>query len=300
MHNLGYCCINMTLTKEGISTNRGMVQKTFLTKGIVYAAELALKNLQDLQTILEWNVKNAIFVYRMSSDIFPWFSEYELEQLHNVEIIQQQLQKIGRYVKHHNIRLTFHPSHFNVLGSENVNVVTKTVLELGKHSQIMDWMLLDASPYYAINFHLNSTKPDKVSAAKRFLTNYEKLPSSVTSRLTIENDDSEGKFSTLELYNLLHKELKIPILFDEHHFRCGLQDQSLEEALRTALSTWGEIKPLTHYSSSKKIEDLTARTSAHADYIYEKISTFGLDFDTEIEAKNKEMALLKYRIDYCS
>lgn len=300
MHNLGYCCINMTLGKEGISTNRGMVKKTFLQKGINYAAELAFKNLEDLLKILEWNVINDILLYRMSSDIFPWFSEYNLEALPNFDLIQKQLIKIGTYAKLHSIRLVFHPGPFNVLGSENPRVVDKTILDLNKHAQIMDLMQLDKSPHYAINFHLNSTKPNKEEAAKRFLLNYEKLSDSIKSRLTIENDDSIGRFSTLELYNLIYKKIPIPILFDEHHFRCGLQDQSLEEAIKMALSTWNNFKPLTHYSSSKKIEDVNYRTSAHADYIYEKISTFGLDFDTEIEAKAKELALLKYRKDYCS
>jgi len=41
--NLGYACINMTLggQKPKITTNRSMIKKTFIDKGIDYAGELS-------------------------------------------------------------------------------------------------------------------------------------------------------------------------------------------------------------------------------------------------------------------
>ena len=42
---LGYACINMTLQAAGgITTNRGMRQKTFNERGLSYVSELALQN----------------------------------------------------------------------------------------------------------------------------------------------------------------------------------------------------------------------------------------------------------------
>ena len=92
MNNLGYACINMQLsypTKWGnqprgtkpITTNRSMIRKTYKAKGIAYASELSLLNVQDLEQIIDWNEANGIKFYRMSSDIFPWASEHDLEQL---------------------------------------------------------------------------------------------------------------------------------------------------------------------------------------------------------------------------
>ena len=48
--NLGYACINLTLSnkKPKVTTNRSMVKKTFLHKGLDYASELSLLNCQDL------------------------------------------------------------------------------------------------------------------------------------------------------------------------------------------------------------------------------------------------------------
>ena len=117
--NLGYACINMTLAAQSykITTNRGMMKKTFLDKGIDYAGSLALLNVKDLQKILEWNVKNNISFFRVSSDVFPWASHYDLYSLPQFEEIKSTLSYIAKYVKRHNIRLTFHPGPYNVLTS---------------------------------------------------------------------------------------------------------------------------------------------------------------------------------------
>ena len=71
----------------------------------------------------------------------------------------------------------------------------------------------------------------------------------------------------------------------------------MEESLRLALSTW-KTKPLTHMASSAKNENPNGLERSHADYIYEKIETFGLIFDTEIESKAKDLAVLKYQKDF--
>ena len=60
--NLGYACINMTLggQKPKITTNRSMIKKTFIDRGIDYAGELSLLNSRDLCEIVKWNVVNGI------------------------------------------------------------------------------------------------------------------------------------------------------------------------------------------------------------------------------------------------
>ena len=78
MLNLGYACINIGLGEQGITTNRGMIRRTFLEKGVQYASQLALQNVQALLQIVEWNVANGIQVFRVTSDLFPWASEYKL------------------------------------------------------------------------------------------------------------------------------------------------------------------------------------------------------------------------------
>ena len=89
---LGYACINMTLQAAGgITTNRGMRQKTFNERGLPYVSELALQNVKDLVNIIKWNNEMGIRLFRMSSDIFPWMSYYQLDELPDYEEISDYL-----------------------------------------------------------------------------------------------------------------------------------------------------------------------------------------------------------------
>jgi len=297
--NLGYCCINLSINqnkrpKDYIKVNRGMTLATFKTKGLKYVAELALLNLTDLKKIIQWNIENNIRVYRLSSDMFPWFTHYKLEELPNFNILRDLLAEIGQLALSNNIRLSAHPGPYCVLSSENPNVVINTIDELNKHAQIMDLLGLPQTRFYPINIHINTTKPTREAAAARFVENYKLLLTSCKARLVLENDDKHSQYSIKILYDLIWKQIGISLTFDQHHFLYGPQDQTMEEAIKLAHSTW-TVKPLFHMSSSAKLtESKDMMPTAHADYIWEKIETAGLDFDVEIEAKMKDLAVLDY------
>lgn len=302
MNKIGYCCISMGINegkskKDQILVNRGMVRRTFDAKGLPYVSELIILNLKDTLKILDYNIQNEIYVYRMSSDSFPWMSEYKFEDLPNFTEISNLLISIGDKIKSNNIRVSYHPGPFNVLASENNSVVEKTINELNKHAELMDLMYLEKSTYYPINIHINTTQPTCDEAAKRFCDNFKKLSDSCQKRLTVENDDKLSQYSVKMLYDMVYKNIEIPIVFDQLHWKLGPKDQSLEEALRLALSTW-KTKPMTHMASSIRHEDPKGLERAHADFIYEKIEDFGLEFDTEIESKLKDLALIDYRKKY--
>jgi UV DNA damage endonuclease len=74
---------------------------------------------------------------------------------------------------------------------------------------------------------------------------------------------------------------------------------SEEDAFKLAASTWPEgIRPLFHYSSCRKThEDTLCKAQAHADYVYEKIRTYDMAVDIEVEAKAKNRAIMKYQKD---
>jgi UV DNA damage endonuclease len=281
--------------KEHITVNRGMVRKTFDAKGLPYVSELVIENLKDTLKVLDYNLSVGIYIYRLSSDSFPWMSEYEFSDLPNFKLIQILMTQIGEKIKSNNIRVSYHPGPFNVISSQNDSVVEKTIKELDKHAELLDMMGLEQSTYYPINIHINITKPTCEEAAQRFVERFSLLSESCRKRLTVENDDSPNQYSVKMLYDTVHTKIGIPIVFDQHHFNYGPQDQTMEEALKLAHSTWNGIKPLTHMSSPKTLEDKSGKKTAHADYIYEEIKTFGLDFDTEIEAKSKDLAVIRYR-----
>jgi UV DNA damage endonuclease len=132
---------------------------------------------------------------------------------------------------------------------------------------------------------------------QRFCDNYDRLSESVKSRLTVENDDKASMYSVKDLM-YIHERIGIPIVFDYHHHTFNDGGQSAEEALRLAMSTWKDVRPVAHYSESKSLHenDATINPRAHSVLVTNYIDTFGLDVDVMIEAKGKELALLNYRI----
>lgn len=291
---LGYCCINLSLADQKVSANRGMIKKTFEAKGKDYAADLAYLNLCDLLTIIKWNVDNEIMVYRMSSDIFPWMSEYEITELYNFSQISAKLTEIGNFVIESGIRVSMHPGQFDVLCSPNPAVVKKTIKDLNQHAQIMDLMGLPINHRFPVNIHLGGTYGDKESAAQRFCENFTKLAESTQKRLVVENDDKAAQYSVRDLYLMVYKKIGTPITFDYHHHRFNTGDLTEEQAFSLAYSTW-DCTPLYHYSSCKKtFEDSSVIARSHADYVYEKIRTYDHNIDIEVEAKSKDLAVIQY------
>lgn len=298
--NLGYACINMGFSerpaKSRITTNRTMIRKTFDAKGINYAGELIEQNLNDLYTILQWNTANEIRFYRMSSDMFPWASEYGIANLPNIERVSTLLRKCGEYATATNQRLGFHPGPFNKLTSSNPSVTTNTIKDLTVHADILDLMGLSNTHYNKINIHVGATYKDKTAAIEQFLRNWEIVPDNIKCRFTLENDDKPSLYTVEELYNFIFKRTSIPIVFDYHHHSLHNGGMSHSDALAIAVSTWGNVKPVVHYSESRCEEQkIKCPVQAHSDYVYRYIDTYGHDVDIMIEAKMKELALFKYR-----
>jgi UV DNA damage endonuclease len=297
--NIGYACINMQLSsqKPKVYTGRSMIKRTFKARGIEYASELGLQNCKDLFEIVKWNNENGFPFFRITSNLFPWSSEYKLEDMPDYFEIGSTLANVGKYVADNNMRITSHPGPFNVLTSPHPHVVDNCINDLSTHGEVFDMMGLSRTPYNKINIHIGGAYGDKESAMARFCTNFVRLPDSVKSRLTVENDDKATMYSVRDLYDGVYKVIGIPIVFDYHHHQFCTGDLTEQKALELAIKTWGDIKPVVHYSESRRDEkkDDTIRVQAHSDYVYEKIETYGHDIDIMIEAKHKELAVQRYR-----
>ena len=298
-YNLGYACINMELSamKPKVSTNRTMRRKTFDEKGLDYVSEIALQNVKDLLTILKWNSKNDIHFFRMSSEIFPWASEYALEELKDFDEIEEVLFECGLFAEENDIRLTCHPGPFNKLCSPNEQVVLNTIRDLEIHGRLMDLLGQPRSPWAKINIHVGGAYNDKPMALGNFCRNFARLSDAVRSRLTVENDDKESLYSTKELYDGVFKQIGIPIVHDYHHHTLCTGGLSQQDAVELALSTWGDVVPVVHYSQSRSVEhnDPKIKPQAHSDSYWTPIDTFGHRMDIMLECKHKEIGLFKMR-----
>jgi UV DNA damage endonuclease len=293
--NIGYACINMSMGKH-VTTNRAMVKKTFNTKGLEYVSELALKNASDIIKILEWNRMNGIKFFRLSSAVIPWGDHIDLTQLKDYKEIKRELKKAGDFAKFWGMRINSHPGPFCVLTSPKDIVIENTIADLELHGKIFDMMGLEKSPYNNINIHCNGVYGDKTSAMDRFITNFNKCSNSVKKRLTIENDDKQSMYSVKDLM-YIHKRTGIPIVFDYHHHQFCTGDMTEEQALKLAATTWPQgITQEVHYSESKALHEnnIKLKPQAHSDYINALPNTYGLDLDIMVEAKAKELAILKF------
>ena len=308
MNRMGYACINMQLSYpqqyggkpkgvKRITTGRSMIKKTFESKGIEYASEIGLKNTKDLFEIIKWNNENGFDFFRITSNLFPWCSEYKLEDMPDHWEIVGILGECGKYVEENNMRITSHPGPFNVLTSPHENVVENCINDLSVHGEVFDMMGLSRTPYNKINIHIGGAYGDKVSAMKRFCTNFHRLPDSVKSRLTVENDDKASMYSVVDLYEGVYKTIGIPIVFDYHHHKFCTGGLSEKEALELAISTWPtDITPVVHYSESKSLHESNEKIKpqAHSDYVDKIPDTYGHDVDIMVEAKAKELSILKH------
>ncbi len=299
---IGYACINMELRAQDVFSNRTLRKSTLLDKGYGYLSELIIQNLTDLQTIMQWNEENDIRFFRISSEIFPFWSHpelgYQLEDLPNSDIILSLLSDIGDYAMTHNHRLTTHPGPFNVLASPNPNVVAKAVIDLDCHSKMFDYMGFEPSPYNKINIHVGGAYGEPLEALNRFCKNFYLLHPNTQARLTVENDDRANLFSTSDLYHHVYQKINIPIVFDYHHHIFNTGNLTEQQALELALSTWPQgITPVVHYSESRNIHNGESKpTPAHSDIVYGPMDCYNNHIDIMVEAKHKEKALLTLAI----
>jgi UV DNA damage endonuclease len=235
-------------------------------------------------------------MFRVSSALIPWGNSINIDELPDIDAISTALKLAGDYAQEHGHRLTTHPGPFTVIASPNNNVVENAIKDLEMHAKVFDLMGLSKTPYNKINIHVNTTAGGKEASMKRFNGAFWFLSESVRSRLVVENDDKPKQY-TVEDLMFIHKATGIPITFDYFHHSHNPGNQTEEQALKLAATTWPTgITQAVHYSESKRLHEndnkLNAR--AHSDYIDQLPNSYGMDIDVMTECKMKDLALLPH------
>ncbi|KAI7836305.1 hypothetical protein COHA_009813 [Chlorella ohadii] len=266
------------------------IQRTKDAKGLPYLGELCLANCRDLLTMIQWNHEHGIRLFRISSVICPWMGTFELQQLPQYEEISSTLRLAGDLSRMYGQRLTFHPSHFVKLGAPDEELAAKSMRELEAHSQIMDLLGFEPSPWNKINIHIGgvySQLGSKEDTMRRWADNFAKLSHACRARVTVENDDRPGSYSLQDLL-FLHNLIGVPLVFDFHHHKFCTGGLSEREAFEAAIRTWPQgVRPAGR------------KPHAHSDYVRGPLTLHGWEdrVDVMIEAKCKERALLGLRGD---
>jgi UV damage endonuclease UvdE len=300
--NLGYCCINTELRDCGIFCSRTCRLDTVNKKGLDFLYNLARKNISDLPSIFRWNFNNNIFLYRMSSEMFPFASYPDYYKIYDLEQFKDMLEEIGELARYYKQTVTFHPGQYNQLTSHRESVVEKTIIDIDLHAKILDMMGCGKDSVIVI--HGGSKQDGQEEALKRLCNNFFKLSRSSQKRLVLEN--CEMAYSIEDLLPVSEK-LKIPIVIDYHHHNINPGTIKSEEELikitNRVLDIWKsrDITPLFHLSESrkgvKKTDNITIRR-AHSDYVeglpesLVYILKSGVQLNLDIEAKMKEQSVL--------
>ncbi len=288
---LGYAAMNHTLRdrEQPLRCNRDMRKQTWESKGIAYAGELAEQNFIDLREILQWNLANDIRFYRCSSNLVPWNSQFDIEELPNFETIQNVARECGALIRANDMRLTFHPSHWCKLASESADTVARSVESVSHHGRWLDLMELPRSPRYAINVHIGAHYGDKSATADRFNRVVRQLPARARARLTVENDDKPSLWSVTELVTEVASQVEIPVTFDYHHHTFTDRGFTYREGFELAAETWNDVRPISHYSEPARLHgDPAARPQDHAEYVASVPDWLRRNSDVMIESHGKE------------
>jgi len=294
MLRLGLCC---KFSREPIrfrTVTAAILLRLPAAARALRLAEVCRDNATALEAAIRFCAAHNIGAFRIGSDLLPVRTHpvvgYDLADLPDGRAIVKSLRACGTLACTHNIRLLFHPDQFIVLSSTDPKITRRSVADLVAQTELATWLGADV-----INIHAGGGYGDKPAALARVAANIRKLPVAVRRRLTLEND--ERTYSPADLLPLCEK-LQIPLLYDVHHHRCHPDTLSVEEATRRALATWNR-EPVLHISSPRDGWQ-NPNPSRHHDFI--AISDFPacwrhLDATIEVEAKAKEVALLRIRRD---
>lgn len=283
----------MTLGKQKITTGRTLRQASFLQDaGLVRTSALALQNVKDLITILQWNVENNVYVFRIGSNLFPWNSEYLIDDLPDMVEILDAFKEAGNIIRDSGQRVSFHPDHFVKLGTTKDNVARRSIHDLDHHNDVMTMLQLPANHYYPLNIHVGMNFTLEV--VDRFIDRFQMLKDDTKKRLVVENDDKANSFSVKQLFDHIYMKINTPITFDYFHHTFHPDGLTSHGAAHLASTTW-DCPPLFHYSESKNLnEGVSGNPRAHSDYVFHRVNDYNLNIDIDLEAKAKEKALFKY------
>jgi UV DNA damage endonuclease len=257
--------------------------------------ELIATNLEELGAVLRYCVERRVFLYRISSEVIP-FGSHPANTLAWWEEFAGPLAGLGAFARENGIRLTTHPGQFTVLNSKEARTVAASIEEVGWHVRLLD--ALGTGPSSKIILHVGGAFGDKPAAIRRFASVVADLPDSYRRRIVVENDERVySAEDVLEVSALTG----LPMIYDNLHdaVHSGMRDGAGRH-LGDVFATWTpeDGPPKVHIST----QAVGGRPGAHADFIdpddlirVVEAAPAGRPFDAMLEAKQKDLALLKLR-----
>ncbi len=261
--------------------------------------------------------EHRMHMYRMSSDIAPYQTHPDMPQFHGmIRECRDDLALVGRIAKAQDLRLSFHPSQYIVLNSENEDLTRRSIADLESQAEILDGM--ECGPEAVLVIHVGGAYGDRPTSCARWCATWRRLSERVRRRLVLENDDL--RFSAADVLSI-HERTGVRLIFDyQHHWCFNPEGLPLVPTLERFLKTWPEgVRPKMHFSCARtemrEIKRKSRKTglmetvlqppvwTGHSDFNnpFETIqflrSIRHLDTDIMLESKAKDLSLLRLRAD---
>jgi UV DNA damage endonuclease len=259
---------------------------------------IAKSNLENCLRLLKHNIGNDITFFRFSSKLIPLANHEELSDWKYMRPLKEILHDIGEWVQKYSMRVDFHPDHFVILNSPDIDILNASIRTLSMHEALLKGMNIDRE--HRCVMHVGGGYNDKEKALEQFIHNWQFIPQTIQQMIMLENDDV-----TFHLNDTLYlcEKLGIPLVFDYHHHLANHDDDHWEEGWKRVVQTWAHssLPVKMHISSPRDEKDFRA----HADYIDSKQFLHFLNqikgsidhIDCMIEAKQKDDALFRLMDD---
>jgi UV DNA damage endonuclease len=258
-----------------------------------------------------------IRMYRLSSGVAPYITHPDLPQFWGqIDECRDELAELGAKARRYRLRLSSHPAQYTLLNAIEPGILDASLRDFNYHVALLDalGMPLDNK----VITHVGGVYGDKEAAMERFIARYPDLPEAVRARLVLENDETH--YSVGDVLRISER-TGIPVCWDWlHHDANNPEGIPAAEATRLVAATWPQgQKQKIHYSSQRRETRQIARKDRqtgerllveappalgqHADDIDAAefaaylAGVTDVPFDIMLEAKHKDLAVLKLRAD---
>jgi UV DNA damage endonuclease len=252
--------------------------------------DLYAANVARLEAALDFCICHQIYLYRITSDLFP-FADAPVGGPLLAEVAPE-LARLGQKATKADIRLVMHPDQFVVISSETPRVVENSICILAHHARVLDLLGQPRSPWALVEIHGGKSK-----RGDALIETIRGLPDPIRSRLALENDESA--YSAAEILAIC-KAAGVPMVFDAHHHVVKEKLESYEhpsvgEMVLAARETWPDPEwQLVHISNGRE----RFQDRRHSDLIHVMPESYRTVPWIEVEAKQKESAIAQLREEW--
>ena len=285
---IGYACLAIGVPGADLRTCQAARATPQLLDGLI------AHNLHSLGNLLDWNARNGIRLFRVSSDLIP-FGSSPVNPLPWWDTHAEAFAALAGKARAAGIRLSMHPGQYTVLNAKEPGIVRRAVADLAYHERVLS--LLGAGTDGKIVLHAGGVYGDRKAALQRFADTWRNLDEPIRARLVIENDEKCHPIGDVLDLGL---KLGVPVVYDNLHNALLPSDPERTDAdwIAACAPTWREAdgRQKVHYAQQapgRHAGSHAATIDAEVFLAYAHSLPDGLSPDIMLEVKDKNLSAVK-------